>query len=36
MMLTAGNYGHYSVWGKFLNAFATAGIQSCLTIGTKS
>ncbi len=30
MMLTAGNYGQYPVWGKFLNAFASAAISSCL------
>ena len=30
MMLTAGNYGQYPVWGKFLNEFASAAIRSCL------
>ena len=30
MMLTAGNYGQYRVWGKFLKQFASAAIQSCL------
>ncbi len=30
MMLTAGNYGQYPVWGKFLSEFASAAIQSCL------
>jgi CubicO group peptidase (beta-lactamase class C family) len=30
MMLTAGNYGQYQVWGKFLREFASAAIQSCL------
>jgi CubicO group peptidase (beta-lactamase class C family) len=30
MMLTAGNYGQYAVWGKFLREFATAAIESCL------
>jgi CubicO group peptidase (beta-lactamase class C family) len=30
MMVTAGNYGQYPVWGKFLNEFARAAISSCL------
>lgn len=30
MMLAAGNYGQYSVWGTFLSEFASAVIQSCI------